>query len=253
MASDPEAILITIDDQSSAKLQPPVSRTLHRKSLSGGGSRNNVAASSSSSLLTALEEGVDEDYTIDGDKGLNVTSHLRYLWRDKEGQKLLIFTSLRVLFTLVTIYMGFQTDSLGMYTQILLDLVFLSRILISPLSIFLHNAALISIVFHMCFDSFAMAITLLSMAWRRRKPTEAFSYGFHFCSLLGVVVCRSLFLILLQSYERFEVLSGFSNASFLIFVALFIFFESIERLLHAEEIERFKQSISPSKEFSNVS
>lgn len=189
MSSDPEAILITIDEQSSSKLQPPVSRTLHRKSLSGGGSRQGlVSSTSASSLLTALETGDDSiDYTIDGDKGLNVVSHLRYLWRDKEGQRLLIFTSLRVLFTLVTIYVGFQTDSL----------------------------ALISIAFHMCFDSFAMSITLLSMAWRRRKPTEAFSYG----------------------YERFEVVSGFSNASFLIFVALFIFFESIERLLHAEEIE----------------
>eukprot|EP01102_Stenamoeba_stenopodia_P017574 TRINITY_DN6323_c0_g1_i1.p1 TRINITY_DN6323_c0_g1~~TRINITY_DN6323_c0_g1_i1.p1 ORF type:complete len:381 (+),score=79.03 TRINITY_DN6323_c0_g1_i1:142-1284(+) len=189
MASDPEAILIHIDDQSSSsKLLPPVSRTLHRKSLSGGGSRQNMS-SSSSSLLTSLGETDDSsiNYTIDGDKSMNIMSHLRYLWNDKEGQKLLIFTSLRVLFTLVTIYVGFQTDSL----------------------------ALVSISFHMCFDSFAMTITLLSMAWRRRKPTEAFSYG----------------------YERFEVLSGFSNASFLIFVALFIFFESIEKLLHAEQID----------------
>jgi len=53
------------------------------------------------------------------------------------------------------------------------------------------------------------------MLLAKQQPTMAYSYG----------------------YERFEILSGFSNAVLLIFLSLFLFFEMIERFIHQPPVE----------------
>jgi len=77
------------------------------------------------------------------------------------------------------------------------------------------SLGLISSGFHSAFDCLSLCISLGSMVLSKHKPTKKFSYG----------------------YERFEVVSSFSNGIFLLFVSLFLLFESVERLLEPEEVE----------------
>ncbi len=61
----------------------------------------------------------------------------------------------------------------------------------------------------MMFDSFALAIGLYAAVISKWEPTRTFSYGF----------------------GRVQVLSGFVNAVFLMFIAFFILMESVERFM----------------------
>jgi len=77
-----------------------------------------------------------------------------------------------------------------------------------------NSLGLISDAFHTIFDVFAMLTSLIAMILSRRTPTKDFTYG----------------------YDRLEILSGFTNGAFLLFVSVFIFVESFERLLEPEEL-----------------
>jgi len=78
-----------------------------------------------------------------------------------------------------------------------------------------RSLGLISAAFHSTFDCISLIISLAAMILAKHKPTRRFSYG----------------------YDRFEVLSSFSNGIFLLFVSLFLIFGSIERLVEPIEIQ----------------
>jgi len=100
--------------------------------------------------------------------------------------------------------------------------LFLFLILLSSVTViqFVYGSwasslGLVSAAFHSAFDCISLGISLAAMILGKHRPTRKFSYG----------------------YERFEVLSSFSNGIFLLFVSLFLIFESVERLLEPEEID----------------
>lgn len=67
----------------------------------------------------------------------------------------------------------------------------------------------------MLFDCTALAIGLYAAVISKWDATKVFSYG----------------------YGRVQVLSGFVNAVFLMFIAFFVLMESIERFLEPQEIK----------------
>lgn len=78
----------------------------------------------------------------------------------------------------------------------------------------------------MLFDCTALFIGLVASVIASRPANKIFSYGFP---------CLSLFL--LSRYGRFEVISGFVNGIFLVFIAITVLLESAERFLHPQAIK----------------
>lgn len=78
-----------------------------------------------------------------------------------------------------------------------------------------NSLGLISDSIHMCFDCTALAIGLYASYVSKLPPDSENPYG----------------------YARYEVLSGYINSIFLIFVGMNIFIESIERIMEPPEIQ----------------
>merc|ERR1719167_1559111 len=78
-----------------------------------------------------------------------------------------------------------------------------------------NSLGLISDSFHMFFDCTALLAGLAATVIARWKSTEAFSYG----------------------YVRAEILAGFVNGLFLLFIAFFIFSEAVERIFEPPHVE----------------
>ncbi|OMJ84041.1 hypothetical protein SteCoe_14910 [Stentor coeruleus] len=78
-----------------------------------------------------------------------------------------------------------------------------------------NSLGLISDAIHMCFDCTALAIGLYASYISKQPPDSDHPYG----------------------YLRYEILSGFINSIFLIFVGIKIFIESIERIMEIPEIQ----------------
>ncbi len=72
----------------------------------------------------------------------------------------------------------------------------------------------VSASFHTLFDCFAMSTALIAMVLMKKNPDKDFSYG----------------------YDRFSVLAAFTNALFLLFVALFLIIESTHKLFKPPEV-----------------
>lgn len=85
-----------------------------------------------------------------------------------------------------------------------------------------NSLGLISEAFHTIFDIVAMIISLIALVLSRHEPTNKFSYG----------------------YDRIEILSGFANGAFLLFVSFFLFVESVERILEPPELHSHGRVIS---------
>lgn len=81
--------------------------------------------------------------------------------------------------------------------------------------IWTNSLGLISDSFHMFFDCTALLAGLIASVIARWGKNERFSYG----------------------YGRAEVMAGFVNGLFLVFVAFFIFSEAVERALHPPEVK----------------
>jgi zinc transporter 5/7 len=77
-----------------------------------------------------------------------------------------------------------------------------------------NSLGLISDAAHMCFDCTALFIGLYASYMAKFTSDKVYTYG----------------------YGRYEVLSGFVNGIFLIFVAFSVLAESIERILEPPEI-----------------
>lgn len=78
-----------------------------------------------------------------------------------------------------------------------------------------NSLGLISDSFHMFFDCTALLAGLIASVISRWKSTETFSYG----------------------YVRAEILAGFVNGLFLLFIAFFIFSEAVERAVEPPEVK----------------
>mmetsp|Transcript_2610 Transcript_2610/g.3340 ORF Transcript_2610/g.3340 Transcript_2610/m.3340 type:complete len:86 (+) Transcript_2610:1432-1689(+) len=74
--------------------------------------------------------------------------------------------------------------------------------------IYTNSLGLISDSFHMLFDCLALLFGLCASYMATCKADNQYTFG----------------------YDRFEILSGFFNGVFLIFIAFNIFCESIERI-----------------------
>lgn len=78
-----------------------------------------------------------------------------------------------------------------------------------------NSLGLISDSFHMFFDCTALMTGLIAAVITRWGKNERYSYG----------------------YVRAEIMAGFMNALFLLFVAFFIFSEAVERAFHPPHVE----------------
>jgi len=81
-----------------------------------------------------------------------------------------------------------------------------------------NSLGLISDSAHMLFDCTALVIGLFAAVISNWEPTQVFSFG----------------------YARVEVLSGFINGVFLIFIGFLVLLEAMERFFHPQEINTDK-------------
>jgi zinc transporter 5/7 len=81
--------------------------------------------------------------------------------------------------------------------------------------IWTNSLGLISDAFHMFFDCTALIAGLVASVITRWPPNDKFSFG----------------------YVRAEVIAGFVNGLFLVFIAFYIFTEAIERLFEPPEVK----------------
>jgi Co/Zn/Cd efflux system component len=86
-----------------------------------------------------------------------------------------------------------------------------------------NSLGLISDAAHMLFDCSALLLGLAASYIARWRADEAFSFG----------------------YGRAEVLAGFTNALFLLFIAIYILFEALERLLSPPHVDPVSVDILP--------
>ena len=77
-----------------------------------------------------------------------------------------------------------------------------------------NSIGLLSDACHMLFDNASIAVAMYAVAMARKSRNRVFNYGF----------------------GRFEVLAGFANGVFLVFVSLLIVLESIERIMEPQEM-----------------
>ncbi|CAH1773220.1 unnamed protein product [Owenia fusiformis] len=78
-----------------------------------------------------------------------------------------------------------------------------------------NSLGLISDSFHMFFDCTALLAGLVASVISKWRATESFSYG----------------------YVRIEILAGFINGLFLLFIGFFIFSEAVERMFEPPEVK----------------
>ncbi|KAL5015989.1 hypothetical protein ScPMuIL_005578 [Solemya velum] len=105
-----------------------------------------------------------------------------------------------------------ETTSRNIFLFLLLNLSFAFVEL--AYGVWTNSLGLISDSFHMFFDCTALLAGLAASVISRWRATDTFSYG----------------------YVRAEVVAGFVNGLFLLFIAFFILSESIERLLEPPEV-----------------
>jgi cation diffusion facilitator family transporter len=79
-----------------------------------------------------------------------------------------------------------------------------------------NSLGLVSDSFHMLLDAASIALTLYSVHLAALPRTETYPFGF----------------------GRYEILSGFTNATLLLLVAVFVFFEAIERVMEPPSIDQ---------------
>lgn len=131
----------------------------------------------------------------------------RLIFSDKNSRNLFLFLILNLSFAFVELLYGVWTNSLGNY-QLLFQWSTLIKILFS---------GLISDSFHMFFDCTGLLAGLAASVITKWKPNDKYSFG----------------------YVRAEVLAGFVNSLFLLFISFFILSESVERLIEPPEVNTF--------------
>lgn len=90
-----------------------------------------------------------------------------------------------------------------------------SHLFLKLMPVLWNSLGLISDAFHMFFDCTALIGGLMASIVTRWAANERFSYG----------------------YVRAEILAGFANGIFLVFIAFYIFTEAVERLFEPPEVK----------------
>lgn len=104
-------------------------------------------------------------------------------------------------------------NSRNLFSFLLLNLSF--AIVELLYGVWTNSLGLISDSFHMFFDCTALLAGLAATVVSRWKASDAFSYG----------------------YVRAEIIAGFINGLFLLFIAFFIFSEAVERIFEPPHVE----------------
>ncbi|KAF6198612.1 hypothetical protein GE061_008364 [Apolygus lucorum] len=116
-------------------------------------------------------------------------------------------------FSNVALLISSNNLSKNLFLFLLINLIFaFAELFYGILS---NSLGLISDAFHMFLDCTCLVTSLVATVIIQWKPNERFSLG----------------------YARIEVLAGFANGMFLIFVALFILAEAVERLIEPQEVK----------------
>ncbi|KJE97998.1 zinc transporter 5 [Capsaspora owczarzaki ATCC 30864] len=103
-------------------------------------------------------------------------------------------------------------DSRQLFYFLCLNLIFMSVEFLY--GYWTNSLGLMTDGFHMLFDCIALAVGLYAAVISKWKGTRTFSYGF----------------------GRVEILSGFVNGVFLVFISIFVFSEAVERVLTPPEV-----------------
>jgi len=106
-----------------------------------------------------------------------------------------------------------DTNSRNLFSFLVLNLSF--AIVELLYGVWTNSLGLISDSFHMFFDCTALLAGLAATVISRWRATEAFTYG----------------------YVRAEIIAGFVNGLFLLFIAFFIFSEAVERIFEPPHVE----------------
>lgn len=130
---------------------------------------------------------------------LESSSSIKFKLKDKIG------AWLRLIFS--------DTNSRNLFSFLLLNLSF--AIVELLYGVWTNSLGLISDSFHMFFDCTALLAGLAATVISRWKSNETFSYG----------------------YVRAEIIAGFVNGLFLLFIAFFIFSEAVERIFEPPHVE----------------
>lgn len=136
----------------------------------------------------------------------------RLIFSDKNSRNLFLFLLLNLSFAFVELLYGVWTNSLGESQGF--------TCACSKLKIFIISG-LISDSFHMFFDCTGLLAGLAASVITKWKATDKYSYG----------------------YVRAEVIAGFVNSLFLLFISFFILSESVERLIEPPEVSQTRKSL----------
>lgn len=132
----------------------------------------------------------------------------RLIFSDKNSRNLFLFLILNLSFAFVELIYGVWSNSLGEFIHVTFGANQVTHL-------FTHSLlGLISDSFHMFFDCTGLLAGLAASVITKWKANEKYSYG----------------------YVRAEVLAGFVNSLFLLFISFFILSESVERLIEPPEV-----------------
>lgn len=138
-----------------------------------------------------------------------VLGWFRLIFSDKTSRNIFFFLLLNLSFAFVELFYGIWTNSLGNFLQIPKKFKTEQKIIFLP--------GLISDAFHMFFDCTGLLAGLVATVITKWRSNERYSFG----------------------YVRAEVMAGFVNALFLLFISFFILSESVERLIEPPEVCNF--------------
>lgn len=133
---------------------------------------------------------------------------MRLIFSDRNSRNLFLFLILNLSFAFVELTYGIWTNSLGKREQNQINRgVYCSCFCV---------LGLISDSFHMFFDCTGLLAGLAASVITKWKANDKYSYG----------------------YVRAEVIAGFVNGLFLLFISFFIMSEAVERAIEPPEVRK---------------
>jgi zinc transporter 5/7 len=175
----------------------------------GNNNNNNYSFSSSSSSITGKDKRRSVMNIVRGK--INALLNMLYinpnpLTNSNSSSESYLSSAFKMMKRVLSLVLGNQ-DSRKIFTFLCLNLFFMFVEIV--VGLYTNSLGLISDAGHMFFDCSSLCLGLFASAVvRLKKPDGYYTYG----------------------YGRFEVLAGFMNGIFLIFVAIFVFIESVERI-----------------------
>eukprot|EP01101_Sappina_pedata_P008077 TRINITY_DN440_c0_g1_i1.p1 TRINITY_DN440_c0_g1~~TRINITY_DN440_c0_g1_i1.p1 ORF type:complete len:376 (+),score=129.00 TRINITY_DN440_c0_g1_i1:508-1635(+) len=133
------------------------------------------------------------------------------------SKKLPTLTSISTFVSSVLTRILRHSESRNIFLFLCLNLAFMTVEM--SYGVWTNSLGLISDACHMLFDCTALGIGLFASLVSKWNPDDIYTYG----------------------YGRVQVLSGFINAIFLIFISLSVFTESVVRLINPPEIRELDQ------------